>query len=62
MTSPDPIPEYTAEEELANERHWRKVAIDDREYTIDMKVIEPYKKVLSHGGIFTSASHQITEN
>ena len=46
----EPIPEYTAREELEDEKNWRSVTIGDKKYKIDMKVIEPYKKVLSHGG------------
>ena len=49
-TPVEPIPEYTAREELEDERHWRSVQIGEKWYKIDMKVIEPYKKVLSHGG------------
>ena len=44
------IPELTAEEEAADNHHWRCVTIADQRHQIDMKVIEPYKKVLSHGG------------
>jgi len=29
---------------------WSTVTISDKEYKIDLKVIEPYKRVLSHGG------------
>ena len=50
VTPVEPIPEYTAREEFEDERHWRSVNIGGRWYKIDMKVIEPYKKVLSHGG------------
>ena len=46
----EPIPEYSAKEELEDEKNWRAVNIGDKQYKIDMKVIEPYKKVLSHGG------------
>ena len=46
----EPIPEYTASEELEEERSWRVVQTADGQFRIDMKVIEPYKKVLSHGG------------
>jgi hypothetical protein len=49
-TPVEPIPEYTAREEFEDERHWRSVHIGDKWFKIDMKVIEPYKKVLSHGG------------
>lgn len=44
------IPEYTAEEESDDQKNWRKVTIGDQQFTIDMKVVEPYKRVLSHGG------------
>ena len=51
QTTPvEPIPEYSAREEFEDERSWRTVTIGDRSFRIDMKVIEPYKKVLSHGG------------
>ncbi|NXI10200.1 PRUN2 protein, partial [Irena cyanogastra] len=44
------IPEYSAEEEREDNRLWRTVVIGEQEQRIDMKVIEPYKKVISHGG------------
>lgn len=44
------IPEYTAEEEREDNRLWRTVVIGDQEQRIDMKAIEPFKKVISHGG------------
>ena len=50
----EPIPEYTASEELSDEKNWRSVTIGDKNFKIDMKVIEPYKKVLSHGGAYVS--------
>lgn len=31
-------------------RHWRVFRTGQREQRVDMTVIEPYKKVLSHGG------------
>ncbi|XP_042306051.1 protein prune homolog 2 isoform X2 [Sceloporus undulatus] len=46
------IPEYTAEEEREDNRLWRTVVIGDQEHRIDMKAIEPYKKVISHGGYY----------
>ncbi|KAL4712139.1 hypothetical protein ACJJTC_011000 [Scirpophaga incertulas] len=46
----DPIPEYSASEELANERAWITVPNGAGLSACDMKVIEPYKRVLSHGG------------
>jgi prune family protein 2 len=48
----EPIPEYTAREEFEDTKKWRIVQISDRTYRIDMEVIEPYKKVLSHGGYY----------
>ncbi|XP_036595190.1 protein prune homolog 2 [Trichosurus vulpecula] len=44
------IPEYTAEEEREDNRLWRTIVIGEQEQRIDMKVIEPYKRVISHGG------------
>ncbi|XP_072007018.1 protein prune homolog 2 isoform X4 [Engystomops pustulosus] len=46
------IHEYTAEEEREDNKLWRTVIIGDQEQRIDMKVIEPYKKVISHGGYY----------
>lgn len=52
-----PIPELTAEEELKDERNWRSCSVTGVVSKIDMKVIEPYKCVLSHGGYMTTGSH-----
>ncbi|XP_046458140.1 uncharacterized protein LOC124204935 isoform X3 [Daphnia pulex] len=49
-TKPDLIPETSVPEERDEERNWRSVVIMGLERKIDLKVIEPYKKVLSHGG------------
>lgn len=46
----DPIPEYSAAEELSNERSWVSVPRAHGHAVCDMKVIEPYKRVVSHGG------------
>ncbi|XP_070598798.1 protein prune homolog 2 isoform X1 [Erythrolamprus reginae] len=46
------IPEYTAEEEREDNRLWRTVVIGDQEQRIDMKAIEPFKRVISHGGYY----------
>ncbi|XP_029472099.1 protein prune homolog 2 isoform X2 [Rhinatrema bivittatum] len=46
------IPEYTAEQEREDNRLWRTVVIGEQEQRIDMKAIEPYKKVISHGGYY----------
>ncbi|XP_050422914.1 protein prune homolog 2-like isoform X1 [Adelges cooleyi] len=51
------IPELTAEEELKEERSWRSCTVTGIISKIDMKVIEPYKCVLSHGGYMTAGSH-----
>ena len=49
MPKPDLIPEISAQEERDEEHNWRSVVISGLERKIDLKVIEPYKKVLSHG-------------
>lgn len=46
----EPIPEYSAEDEFQDAKHWRGIEINGKQRKIDLKVIEPYKKVLSHGG------------
>ncbi|XP_061726538.1 protein prune homolog 2 isoform X2 [Cydia pomonella] len=46
----EPIPEYSAAEELRDERAWLSVPRPGGPVTCDMKVIEPYKRVVSHGG------------
>lgn len=46
----DTIPEMSAAEEYDEDRSWRMCYIAGIERRIDLKVIEPYKKVLSHGG------------
>ena len=43
---PVPIPELSAAEERAEARSWRSVVVAGLERRIDMKVIEPYKRVL----------------
>ncbi|XP_063874731.1 protein prune homolog 2-like isoform X1 [Scylla paramamosain] len=55
----DPLPEYTTSQEATEERSWRSVVISGIERRIDMKVIEPYKKVLSHGGYLLGSSEAI---
>lgn len=46
----DPIPTYSAEEERQDGKLWRTVIIGEQEHRINMKIIEPYMKVISHGG------------
>ncbi|CAN7984048.1 unnamed protein product [Ixodes hexagonus] len=58
-TLSEPIPELSAMEEYTEERSWRTINVGGVERKIDMKVIEPYKKVLSHGGYFGEERHAI---
>ncbi|XP_034838576.1 protein prune homolog 2 isoform X1 [Maniola hyperantus] len=48
----DPIPEYSAADEFRDERSWLSVTVQHSggRATCDMKVIEPFKRVVSHGG------------
>ncbi|XP_045082727.1 uncharacterized protein LOC121550738 isoform X2 [Coregonus clupeaformis] len=46
------IPEYSAEEERQDAKLWRTVVIGEQEHRIDMKCIEPYQRVISHGGYY----------
>ncbi|XP_067121755.1 uncharacterized protein [Centruroides vittatus] len=55
----EPIPEFSAAEELEEERSWKTCIVGGVKRNIDMKVIEPYKKVLSHGGYFGSTRNAI---
>ncbi|XP_059910087.1 uncharacterized protein LOC132459507 isoform X2 [Gadus macrocephalus] len=48
----EPIPEYSAAEERRDSLLWRSVAIGDQEHRVDMKCIEPYRRVVSHGGYY----------
>ncbi|KAM3827877.1 BCL2/adenovirus E1B 19 kDa protein-interacting protein 2 isoform 2-T3 [Vipera latastei] len=48
----DSLLEYTASEERAEERRWRMYQIGDQGHRVDMRAIEPYKKVISHGGYY----------
>ncbi|RZF36046.1 hypothetical protein LSTR_LSTR005862 [Laodelphax striatellus] len=52
-----PIPELTAEEERAETRNWQQCEVGGEERRIDMRVIEPFKRVLSHGGYLNAGSH-----
>lgn len=51
------IPELTVQEERSDLRNWKACTIGGIKRQIDMKVIEPYKRVLSHGGYLTTGSH-----
>uniref|UniRef100_A0A673TNX5 BCL2 interacting protein 2 n=1 Tax=Suricata suricatta TaxID=37032 RepID=A0A673TNX5_SURSU len=46
------ITEYTAAEEKEDGRRWRLFRIGEQDHRVDMKAIEPYKKVISHGGYY----------
>ncbi|CAF97194.1 unnamed protein product, partial [Tetraodon nigroviridis] len=48
----DPIAPYSAEEERRDVRLWRTVIIGEQEHRINMKIIEPYMRVISHGGYY----------
>uniref|UniRef100_A0A3P9Q919 Prune homolog 2 with BCH domain n=1 Tax=Poecilia reticulata TaxID=8081 RepID=A0A3P9Q919_POERE len=39
-------------EEKGDDRLWRSVVIGEQEHRIDMKCIQAYKKVISHGGYY----------
>lgn len=56
-TQVEPIPELTAEEERNESRNWQRCNVAGVERRIDMKVIDPYKCVLSHGGYLNAGSH-----
>ncbi|EDV21335.1 uncharacterized protein TRIADDRAFT_60259 [Trichoplax adhaerens] len=47
---PDAIEEYTAEEELSDTRTWRLVNIGGESKELDLRIVEAYRKVVSHGG------------
>ena len=53
----DMIPELTFDEEQAELRNWKACTIAGVKRQIDLKVIEPYKRVLSHGGYLNTGSH-----
>ncbi|XP_027880846.1 protein prune homolog 2 isoform X2 [Xiphophorus couchianus] len=53
------IPTYSAEEERRDVKLWRTVVIGEQEHRINMKVIEPYMKVISHGGYYRSGVNAI---
>lgn len=48
----DSVQELTASEEREEGRRWRLFRFGDQEHKVDMKAIEPYKKVISHGGYY----------
>ncbi|KAK7891542.1 hypothetical protein WMY93_023505 [Mugilogobius chulae] len=48
----DSVQEFTASEEREEGRRWRLFKFGDQEHKVDMKAIEPYKRVISHGGYY----------
>ncbi|XP_017160550.1 BCL2/adenovirus E1B 19 kDa protein-interacting protein 2 isoform X4 [Poecilia reticulata] len=48
----DSVQEYSASEEREEGRRWRIFRFGDQDHRVDMKAIEPYKKVISHGGYY----------
>ncbi|KAJ3648732.1 hypothetical protein Zmor_020511 [Zophobas morio] len=56
--SPEPIEPLSAADERRHARHWQRMVLPGGEQrTIDMRVIEPYKRVLSHGGYLRAGGH-----
>ncbi|XP_062844713.1 protein prune homolog 2 isoform X2 [Trichomycterus rosablanca] len=56
---PEPIPTYSNEEERQDSSLWRTVIIGEQEHRINMKCIEPYQKVISHGGYYGNGVNAI---
>ncbi|XP_052453159.1 BCL2/adenovirus E1B 19 kDa protein-interacting protein 2 isoform X2 [Carassius gibelio] len=46
------VQEFTNTEEREEGRRWRVFRIGEQEHRVDMKAIEPYKRVISHGGYY----------
>ncbi|KAM6937111.1 BCL2/adenovirus E1B 19 kDa protein-interacting protein 2 [Xenentodon cancila] len=46
------VQEYSASEEREEGRRWRVFRIGEQDHRVDMKAIEPYKRVISHGGYY----------
>uniref|UniRef100_UPI0037E755D1 BCL2/adenovirus E1B 19 kDa protein-interacting protein 2 isoform X2 n=1 Tax=Semicossyphus pulcher TaxID=241346 RepID=UPI0037E755D1 len=46
------VQEYSAADEREEGRRWRVFRIGDQEHRVDMKAIEPYKRVICHGGYY----------
>ncbi|XP_037389527.1 protein prune homolog 2 isoform X2 [Pygocentrus nattereri] len=55
----EPIPTCSAEEERQESKLWRTVIIGEQEHRINMKCIEPYQKVISHGGYYGNGVNAI---
>ncbi|XP_034728962.1 uncharacterized protein LOC117945526 isoform X3 [Etheostoma cragini] len=50
--SSDDMAGHRSAEDSRENRLWRSVMIGEQEHRIDMKCIEPYKRVISHGGYY----------
>ncbi|XP_061589269.1 protein prune homolog 2 isoform X2 [Cololabis saira] len=48
----DKTASYNSEEKRQDGELWRTVVIGEQEHRINMKIIEPYMKVVSHGGYY----------
>ncbi|XP_023666934.1 BCL2/adenovirus E1B 19 kDa protein-interacting protein 2 isoform X2 [Paramormyrops kingsleyae] len=46
------VQEYSASEEREEGRRWRIFRIGEQDHKVDMKAIEPFKRVISHGGYY----------
>ncbi|XP_060770857.1 BCL2/adenovirus E1B 19 kDa protein-interacting protein 2 isoform X2 [Neoarius graeffei] len=46
------VNEYSAYDERDDGRHWRIFRIGEQDHRVDMRAIEPYKRVISHGGYY----------
>lgn len=56
--SSEPIEPLSAAEERRHARNWQRMVLPGGEHrTIDMRVIEPYKRMLSHGGYLRAGGH-----
>lgn len=55
----EPIPTCSAEEERQDAKLWRTVVIGEQEHRINMKSIEPYQRVVSHGGYYGNGANAI---
>ena len=51
-----PIPEYPLEEELRQNRMYRLVQVGGEEVTVNLSLIEPYRKIVQHAGEGTNYS------
>ncbi|XP_061678212.1 BCL2/adenovirus E1B 19 kDa protein-interacting protein 2 isoform X2 [Syngnathoides biaculeatus] len=46
------VKQYSTSDEREEGRRWRVFRIGDQEHKVDMTAIEPYKRVISHGGYY----------